>query len=77
MRELDIVFEESPWEDELNRLKTGDCLSALRVLALTQGDEEELFEQLTQLEERRITLDISGLPREGSSGQAAVRLRQE
>ena len=77
MRELDIVFEENPWEQELNRLQQGDSMSALRALALTQADEETLLEELTQLEERGITLDISELPREGSAGQAAVRLRQE
>ncbi len=78
MRELDITFEVSPWEQELERLQPGDTLCALQVLALAQAeDEDTLLEQMTELEERAVSLDISRLPENVASGEAAVRLRQE
>lgn len=78
MRELDITFEASPWEQELERLQPGDTLCALLVLAQAQDeDEDTLLEQLTELEERAVSLDISRLPENVASGEAAVRLRQE
>lgn len=78
MRELDITFELTPWEELLDTLQPGDRISALQVLALTQDLEEDtLLDELTGLEEKSIALDISGLPGHTGSGQSALRLRQE
>lgn len=78
MRELDITFELSPWEAELERLQPGESLCALQILTLAQDEEDEqLLEQLTELDEKGVTLDISRLPMDAGSGETAVRLRQE
>ncbi len=51
----------------------GDVISAARVLALVEG-EQELEEALQDLETGAMVLDISDLPRPGGIGEAAVRL---
>jgi hypothetical protein len=38
---LDFVFEESPWEQELNNLQPGENMSALRLLTLLEEADEE------------------------------------
>ena len=78
MRELDITFELSPWEQMLEGLQPGENLCALQILTLTQDvDDEQLQEQLVELDEKGVTLDISRLPMDAGSGEIAVRLRQE
>ncbi len=75
---MEFTFEQTPWELTVSALKPGDSLSAARCLALLEDDSQEDAEDaLLILEERGITLDISDLPIDGGSGEAAVRLRQE
>ena len=75
---MEFTFEASAWDSALSVLKKGDVLSAVRCLALLEDmSEDEAEEALQELEERGITLDVSDLPKDSGSGEAAVRLRQE
>ena len=74
----EFVFEESPWELALNTLRRGGSISALRFLTLLEEETEAAVEEaLLDLEERRICLDISDLPKGAGAGEAALRLRRE
>lgn len=78
MNDLDFSFEESPWEAFLTTKRSGDTVSAANLLTLLEGEEEQAVEDaLLDLENRCIGLDISGLPKAGGTGEAALRLRQE
>ena len=78
MSNLDITFEQSGWESYLLRHQMGDSVSAAQLLALLEGEEEQAVEDaLLQLETGCMQLDLTGLPRSGASGEAALRLRQE
>ena len=76
MNDLEFAFDISPWEGYRRGLQMGDVVSAARVLALAEG-EQELEEALQDLETGAMVLDISDLPRPGGIGEAAVRLRRE
>lgn len=76
MHDLEFAFDISPWEGYRRGLQMGDVVSAARVLALAEG-EQELEEALQDLETGAMVLDISDLPRPGGIGEAAVRLRRE
>ena len=76
MNDLEFAFDISPWEGYRRGLQMGDVISAARVLALVEG-EQELEEALQDLETGAMVLDISDLPRPGGIGEAAVRLRRE
>ena len=76
MNNLEFAFDISPWEGYRRGLQMGDVVSAARVLALVEG-EQELEEALQDLETGAMVLDISDLPRPGGIGEAAVRLRRE
>ena len=78
MIDLDFSFELSPWEAFLQTKQAGDVISAANLLTMLEGEEEQLFEDaLQELETACMGLDISGLPKTGGSGEAALRLRQE
>lgn len=78
MNELEFSFEDSPWEAFLMTKQMGDTVSAAQMLTLLEGSEEQEVENaLADLETACINLDISGLPKPGGTGQAALRLRQE
>ncbi len=78
MNELDISFEESPWELYLNALPPERPVSAARLLTLLEDADEEVFQEaLEDLEDQERALDLTDLPRPGSGGEAALRLRQE
>lgn len=75
---MEFTFEESPWEQALGALQTGDTISALKLLTLTEGEEESALEDaFLILEEKHVTLDISDLPAVQTGGELALRLRQE
>ena len=76
MNNLEFAFDISPWEGYRRGLQMGDVVSAARVLALVEG-EQELEEALQDLETGAMVLDISDLPKPGGIGEAAVRLRRE
>ena len=75
---MEFTFEESAWERALQALRPGDTLSAAKALLLMEAmSDEEAEEALLALEDQGITLDISDLPPDSGSGEAALRLRQE
>lgn len=77
MNELELTFEESPWENLLAGKAPGETVSAAHFLAVLEGESEESVEDaFASMEEKGLTLDVSDLPY-GGSGEAAVRLRQE
>ena len=74
----EFVFEPTGWELALENLKPGAMLSAVRFLALMEGEDEATVEEtLLALEEKHILLDVSDLPKTGGVGEAAVRLCRE
>lgn len=78
MNELDFTFEPSPWELAAEALRPGEHLSALRLLSLLEGEDQEALEQVFQvLEEKGIVPDVSTLPPDPGVGDTALRLRQE
>jgi len=78
MNDLEFSFEQTPWETFLRQKGMGDTISAVTVLSLLEGDDEQQLEYALQdLETGCMDLDISGLPRVGGTGEAAVRLRRE
>ena len=78
MNNLDITFEQSPWEAFLLSRGMGQTVSAVTVLSLLESaDEQQVEDALNDLETASMILDISGLPRVGAAGEAALRLRRE
>lgn len=78
MNNLEISFEQSPWEAFLMTKGMGQTISAVTVLSMLEGeDEQQLEDALQDLETGCMHLDISGLPKVGGTGEAAVRLRRE
>ncbi len=78
MNELEFSFEQSPWEAFLLNKGMGANISAVTLLSmLEEGDEQQVEDALADLETASMHLDISGLPKAGATGEAAVRLRQE
>ncbi len=78
MNELEFTFEATPWERFLRTKGMGDTVSAVTVLSILEGaDEQEVEDALNDLETGSMILDISGLPKIGAAGEAAVRLRRE
>ena len=78
MNNLEFSFEASPWEAFLMRKGMGETVSAVTLLSMMEGeDEQQLEDALQDLETGCMYLDISGLPKVGGTGEAAVRLRRE
>ena len=78
MNDMDFSFEQSPWEAFLMTKQAGDVISAVNMLTMLEGEDEEYVEEaLADLETASMVLDISGLPKGPGSGEAALRLRQE
>ncbi len=78
MNDLEFSFEPTPWEAFRMTKGMGDTVSAVTLLSLLEGEEEQQVEDALQdLETGCMILDISGLPKAGAAGEAALRLRQE
>ena len=78
MNELEFSFEASPWESFLMNKGMGATISAVTLLSLMEGqDEQQLEDALQAMETGCMILDISGLPKVGGTGEAAIRLRRE
>ncbi|MBP3683699.1 MAG: sigma-70 family RNA polymerase sigma factor [Oscillospiraceae bacterium] len=78
MNDLDFSFEQSPWETFIRTKGMGDTISAVTLLSLLEeASEQEVEDALQDMETGCMFLDISGLPRVGGTGEAAVRLRRE
>ena len=78
MAKLDFTFDTAPWEQYLFSRQMGDSVSAAQLLTLLEGEEEQAVEEaLQRIEEACMTLDLTGLPKTGAAGEAALRLKQE
>ena len=78
MTRIEFDFEESVWDLTRNSLKNGGHFSAGRFLTLMEGESEDaVMDALQDLQDRRIRLDISDLPKFSADGEAALRLRRE
>ena len=78
MIDLDVSFEERPWERFLSGKQPGDRINAAHFLTLLEEETEEAVEDaFAALEEQGLILDLTGLPHRQFSGQAALRLKQE
>lgn len=78
MNDLEFSFEPAPWERWLRAKQVGDSVSAAELLTLLEEESEEAVEDaLQEIEMASMVLDITGLPANVASGEAAVRLRQE
>lgn len=78
MIDLDFSFEQNPWESYLLTKGMGDTISAVTLLSMLEGEDEQTVESaLEDIETGCMFLDISGLPRVGGTGEAALRLRRE
>ena len=74
----EFTFEESAWEQALKVLQPRDALSAAKALVLMEElSDTEAEDALLALEAQGIALDISDLPLDTGSSEAALRLRQE
>ena len=71
-------FEQSPWEMAAEKLRSGDSISAVRLLTLLEGEEEDAVEAAFQtLDEMAVKLDISRIPEDFGTGETEKRLRLE
>ncbi|MEF2837633.1 MAG: sigma-70 family RNA polymerase sigma factor [Oscillospiraceae bacterium] len=78
MNDFEFSFEQTPWEAFLRTKGMGDVISAVTLLSLLEGeDEQQLEDALQDLETGCMVLDVSSLPKAGGTGEAAVRLRRE
>ena len=78
MNDLEFSFEQTPWEAYLMTKGMGDTISAVTLLSMLEGDDEQQLEDALQdLETGCMILDVSDLPKVGGAGEAAVRLRRE
>ena len=78
MNDLDFSFEPDPWEAFRMSLTMGDTVSASQILTLLEGEDGQALEDaLQELETACVKLDISDLPKNGGTGDTALRLKQE
>lgn len=78
MKDLEFVFEEYAWQRVLDAKKQGETLSAAQLLTLLEDAEEtQVAQALEYLQEKRIMLDISDLPKFSAAGATAKRLSLE
>ena len=74
----DFIFEPTAWELEAQSLRPDSSISAVRLLTLLEGEDEQLLEDVFQtLEQMHVTLDVSELPRPFLTGEIGIRLRRE
>ena len=63
MIDLDVSFEERPWERFLSGKQPGDRINAAHFLTLLEEETEEAVEDaFAALEEQGLCLDLTGLP---------------
>ncbi len=75
---MEFTFEEAPWEQSIGRLQPGDSIAASQLLTLLEGEAEyTVSDALQALEDGGITIDITGLPKNTATSEAALRLRRE
>jgi len=74
----EFIFEPTAWEQEVQTLRRGGVMRAVRFLTLLEGEDEQMLEDAFQtLDELQVTLDVSDLPKPILIQETAVRLRRE
>lgn len=74
----EFIFEESPWEQAVAAMEPGTAMSALQLLALLQGEDEDAWETAFQmLSQKNISLELSDLPDFTANAESAQRLQLE
>lgn len=73
----DMTFERSPWEDWVEVHDNGSITAAELLTMFETESDEALDEAFLDLEDASVAIDLSGLPRNTGSGEAARRLREE
>lgn len=74
----EFIFEESPWEQAIAAMEPGTAMSALQLLALLQGEDEDAWEAAFQmLSQKNISLELSDLPAFTANAESAQRLQLE
>lgn len=74
----EFYFERKPWEVTVDALHKGDVLSAARLIALLEGeDDSEAEAAMQELQQKHVSLDIRDLPKDYGAGQTEARLRRE
>ena len=77
MNDLDFSFEPAPWETWLRTKQMGDSISAAELLTILEEESEDAVEDaLQEIEMACMALNTSDLPKNVTSGEAGVRLRQ-
>ncbi len=71
MNDLDVSFEDSPWEAFLRTKRAGDTVSAANLLTMLEEENEQV------VEDAGLNLNVFDLPKASGGGEAALRLRQE
>lgn len=78
MNELEFEFDIPSWIAYLNSVSPESKVSALHLLTLLeQEDDMAVEEAFAALDERKLRLDISDLPKPSYTGEMALRLKQE
>jgi RNA polymerase primary sigma factor len=76
MNDFTFTYEKTPFELALESL--GSSISAVRLLTLLEGEEEDAWEDaLLELEQREIAVTLEDLPKDYGSGSLEKRLRRE
>lgn len=74
----EFLFDQSPWEALISAVPSGGSVPAVQLLAMLESDSDEAVEDaFAAIEERNLSVELSGFPIAAGSGQAAARLQQE
>ena len=74
----EFIFEPTAWELEVQSLQPGSSFQAVRLLTLLEGEDEQTLEDAFRtLEQLRVTLDVTDIPKPSLTGEIGVRLRRE
>lgn len=75
---IEVQFEQSPWELFLQPFSVGSSVSAVSLLSVLEGEDDDAVDAAFQMiEEKELSLELTGFPKPGAFGQAALRLKQE
>ena len=75
---LEFTFDKAPWEQAMDAMKSGEQISALKLMTLLkEEDEDGAMEALDAMMQRGIGLNMEDLPSLPTGGNMALRLREE
>lgn len=75
---LEFTFDKAPWEQAMDAMKSGEQISALKLMTLLEEEDEDgAMEALDTMMQRGIGLNMEDLPSLPTGGNMALRLREE